>query len=273
MAKIMKLFKTVRAFLTTYKLPASALATFSFILLLPVSTQAQTLISPNYQTAMLELYTSQGCSSCPPAERWISGFTDDAKFWKEIIPINFRVDYWDYLGWEDHYSDPAFSSRQRRYQQLGHSRTVATPGFIINGKGWHGWFYNKPLRAENLNNAGVITIKLDRLDDQYHANLTFDKPSSINEPLVANFAIMGFGLEDKITRGENRGKTFIQDFVVLTHSKEILRSDDEQHTATSYLPDVSKHQAKQLAVVAWISKAADPSPIQAVGDWLENKEK
>jgi hypothetical protein len=57
----------------------------------PVNTQV--LTSPVHQTSMLELYTSQGCSSCPPAERWISTLADDPQVWKEIIPINFRVDY------------------------------------------------------------------------------------------------------------------------------------------------------------------------------------
>lgn len=67
--------------------------------------------TPN-QTTVLELYTSQGCSSCPPAEKWISGFVDSDKLWTELVPINFHVDYWDYLGWKDPFADSAFSKRQ-----------------------------------------------------------------------------------------------------------------------------------------------------------------
>lgn len=240
----------------------------------------QTLVSPNHQTVMLELYTSQGCSSCPPAEKWISSFTDDPKLWKELIPINFRVDYWDYLGWKDQYSNPLFSERQRSYQRLGHSHTVATPGFIINGKGWNGWFYRKSMTAESLSNAGVLTVSIP--DDETPKNTPQTKRVSIHfehqqgklQTLKANLAIMGFGLEDYIKRGENRGKTFVQDFVVLAYNSTPLISQVDSAVAHIPFPDLSAltqtHQPTRYAIAVWISKDNDPSPIQAVGSWIES---
>ncbi|HDY92513.1 MAG TPA: DUF1223 domain-containing protein, partial [Pseudoalteromonas sp.] len=67
-----------------------------------------TISSTANPTTFLELYTSQGCSSCPPAEKWISKFTDDEKLWTDLIPINFHVTYWDYLGWKDPFASAVF---------------------------------------------------------------------------------------------------------------------------------------------------------------------
>ena len=53
------------------------------------------------QTALLELFTSEGCSSCPPAERWLTSLKESARLWKEFVPVAFHVDYWDHLGWRD----------------------------------------------------------------------------------------------------------------------------------------------------------------------------
>ena len=76
------------------------------------------------QTGLLELYTSEGCSSCPPADRWLSSLKDDDGLWQELIPVAFHVDYWDYLGWRDRFAARDFSQRQRRYAAEQSMRTV-----------------------------------------------------------------------------------------------------------------------------------------------------
>ncbi len=79
---------------------------------------------------VVELYTSQGCSSCPPADKLLG---DLAK--KEgIIALSLHVDYWDYLGWKDVFSSPAFADRQRRYAQAAGSTMIYTPQMVIGGK-------------------------------------------------------------------------------------------------------------------------------------------
>ncbi len=87
-----------------------------------------------HAVALLELYTSEGCSSCPPADRWLKslpaqGFTSD-----RVIPLSLHVDYWDYLGWKDPFSQRKFTLRQRRMQEINRLPTIYTPQFIINGK-------------------------------------------------------------------------------------------------------------------------------------------
>jgi hypothetical protein len=62
---------------------------------------------------LLELYTSEGCSSCPPAEQWFSTLKQSPRLWKEIVPVAFHVNYWDQLGWKDKLASPANTARQR----------------------------------------------------------------------------------------------------------------------------------------------------------------
>src|SRR5579859_7181132 len=71
--------------------------------------------SRTQQTALLELYTSEGCSSCPPAEAWLSRLKGSPVLWKDFVPVAFHVDYWDYLGWRDKLGARQFSERQRAY--------------------------------------------------------------------------------------------------------------------------------------------------------------
>ena len=92
--------------------------------------------SPPTQVDLIELYTSEGCSSCPPADRWVSSLQDEPGLWRDFIPLAFHVDYWDYIGWVDRFASPAFTARQYRYAAQQSMRTVYTPGFFNNGKEW-----------------------------------------------------------------------------------------------------------------------------------------
>src|SRR5437899_10682781 len=78
-------------------------------------TTGVTFQSSEKQTALLELFTSEGCSSCPPAEAWLSRLQDSTGLWRDVVPVAFHVDYWDYLGWRDRWAAKDFSERQRAY--------------------------------------------------------------------------------------------------------------------------------------------------------------
>jgi len=80
--------------------------------------------------AVVELFTSQGCSSCPPADRVVYDLSKEPG----IVALSFPVDYWDYLGWKDTLASPAFSARQRAYAEARGDRQVFTPQVIVNGK-------------------------------------------------------------------------------------------------------------------------------------------
>ena len=90
-------------------------------------------------TPLLELFTSEGCSSCPPAEEWLSRQSKSPELWKRFVPVAFHVDYWNYLGWTDPYSSPEWSARQRDYSDSGkHARSIRLVFFSTAANGESG---------------------------------------------------------------------------------------------------------------------------------------
>jgi len=96
----------------------------------PMRAAAPALHAAPAAPVLVELYQSQGCSSCPPAEAWLNGVADRPG----LIALSFEVTYWDYLGWKDRFASPEFTQRQRDYAARNASREVYTPQFWINGQ-------------------------------------------------------------------------------------------------------------------------------------------
>ena len=212
------------------------------------------------RVALLELYTSEGCSSCPPADRWLRELKSDPRLWKDFVPVAFHVDYWDYIGWEDPFARPAFSQRQRRYAEDGRARTVYTPGFFNNGKEWRGWFRGA---APRFDHAPVGTLSTALEGDQVFVR--FDPRSDAYDDLIVHVAILGMDLETEVRAGENRGRTLQHDFVVLELVSRSLVKSDQGFATTTALSDIG--QGKR-ALVAWVSERDDQAPIQVVGGYL-----
>lgn len=157
---------------------------------------------------ILELFTSQGCSSCPPADAILAKYAiqDDPN----IIPLAFHIDYWDYIGWEDPYSKAEFSERQRNYAALFKSQSIYTPQLIINGKtqlsgnneSKINTVVNKELAIEKKNQITIekATVSKDQLNIEYRMT-ELSTQTNINIALVKKKEIT------KIKRGENSGLT------------------------------------------------------------------
>lgn len=246
---------------------------FSLCLTLPTIAFASVsfnLTSNAEQTLLLELYTSEGCSSCPPADRWLSKFKQDPRLWKLIVPVAFHVDYWNYLGWSDKFSRLEFSSRQRQYASLRYANTVYTPGFFQNGREWRGWFSKPSIElntaAQAKNNVGVLTVSIS--DNKLSAKFSPSRESKW--PLKLNVAQLGLGIKSKIEDGENEGKTFTHDFVVLSHQIFIGRGiKNVHHWDTNFNRlTLDNGHTKSNALAIWVTAGDDPTPIQAVGGEL-----
>lgn len=220
----------------------------------------QTLTSSEQPTPVLELYTSQGCSSCPPAEKWLSSLTQSPDLWKQVIPLAFHVDYWDYLGWQDPFANQSYSARQRAYARSGGASSVYTPGFIVAGHEWRGWFQHQPLRLPEQHKAvGRLQLSLD--GNAVEAEFKPQQPAP--KGLTLYVARLGFGINTQITNGENAGKTIKHDFVVL--SLQQVSATRDNHWRTQLHKD---SRGERQAVVAWLGEANDPVPYQAVGGWI-----
>jgi hypothetical protein len=217
--------------------------------------------SAKNQTILLELFTSEGCSSCPPADRWLSRWKHDARLWKKVVPLAFHVDYWNYLGWTDRFAKPAYSSRQRRYADKGYAASVYTPGIFTDGREWRGWFRNPQLKLKSSPSVGTLRVTAD----PRNLSALFDPVQPMDKSLVLNVAVIGFDIHSAIAGGENRGKVLNHDFVVLDW--RVLQEKSAHRWQTS-LHDLDLSQPYARALAVWVTSADDPTPIQATGGWL-----
>jgi len=234
---------------------------FSFISI--SHAQPQTFSSGDKQVNVIELYTSEGCSSCPPADEWLSNFKNDLSLWKALIPLAFHVDYWDYIGWKDRFAEAQFGDRQRYYAFSDQLSGVYTPGVMLNGREWRGWYRGQNIK-QTMEKGGElsVTVNGDQLDVSFEST---DTKALLN----LNIAILGFDLKSDINRGENRGRELTHDFVVLGHKQVRLQREDAQFKVSTELPEL-KLRADKLAIAVWVNQSRDLTPLQATGGWLND---
>lgn len=181
-------------------------------LLAPAAQAATcTAISTPTRAALLELYTSEGCSSCPPADRWLSQLPPDGG----VVPLAFHVDYWDRLGWKDPFGDAAFSQRQRaRNRGAG---WVYTPQVMLDGKDYREWYRNRsPLLPAS---AAPVSLRLTVTAAPAHidAHVTSRFAPSAHPPDAQLFiALYENRLTTHVAAGENARRTLNHDYVVRT---------------------------------------------------------
>lgn len=224
----------------------------------PLMADSARITSGDKQVALVELFTSEGCSSCPPAEAWMNRFVKDETLWKQVIPLAFHVDYWDYIGWKDSFAQSRFSERQYRYQKEGGIRTVYTPGVLLNGKEWRGW----QRQSAKASNAPVGSLLLDISTQGIAAQFKpLTKPTG---DLQLHVAILAFGISTEVAAGENSGRQLAHEFVVVGLNDAVSSNLSWQMT----LPTVRTVGAKRHALVAWVSERDKQRPLQAVGDWI-----
>lgn len=165
-------------------------------------------------TPLIELYTSEGCSSCPPADRWLAGLQPG-----RVVPLALHVDYWDYIGWRDRFAEPRFSERQRDSVRRAGGRVIYTPQVMLDGRDFRGWgsaatfektlgeIAAKPARASLTLNAdargkGAWLIRLD-------GRVALRKGRA-----AAYLAVVESGLESDVHAGENKGERLRHGHVV-----------------------------------------------------------
>jgi len=205
---------------------------------------------------LIELYTSEGCSSCPPAEHYLNSFVDSPELWRKYVPLAFHVDYWDYIGWEDRFAQPQFKQRQYNHRRLGNLKSVYTPGWITGGNEWRGFFRGHKVTPQKQA-GGLLQARLDK----QQLNVSYE-PNQQHRTLIAHVALLGFDLSSQVTAGENSGRLLKHQFVVL--DKQQKPQDNFQWSFT--LPQVDTSQRHALAI--WISER-NQKPLQVTADWLK----
>ena len=231
------------------------------------TTFSQTFTSTTKPIQLIELYTSEGCSSCPPADKWLNKLRFHPKLWSDFIPVAFHVDYWDYIGWHDPFASKQFSLRQRQYARESNLSSVYTPAMLVNGVEWTSWRRQSRLKLSSISsNTGTLSVRLNNGKISAHYQPTEPQASG----LVLNVAILGFDIESKINAGENNGRTFNHDFIVLGFQRlamEII--EDGSFSATlEQLPTLSQ-QSTKLAISTWVNSEESLTPLQTTGGWIK----
>ena len=243
---------------TTFRLPSYIALGLVIFLFSSTLGQAQTFKSPEQAVPLIELFTSEGCSSCPPADRWMKNLVNSEHLWNKFVPMAFHVDYWDYIGWKDPFASREYSQRQRRYASEFNEPSVYTPGLRLGGKLWQRWYLNSAPNELETEKVGRITLEVKN-STEFVAS--FSQP---NNAMQLNIAILGLGMNSQVTLGENRGKTLQHDFVVLGISRYSSATIGQWQ---GVLPE-PKLTANQYAIAAWITQGGSQRPIQATGGYL-----
>ncbi len=186
---------------------------FTFLPEIPVSDE-----NKDGGFALVELFTSQGCSSCPAADAYLSRLIKRADSKNQpIMALSFHVNYWNRLGWKDPFSNQKFTARQQRYARVFGNNTIYTPQLIVNGS--KAFESARPNVIDQGIEIGLKTapgfhIKVDNIkmiQNALHFTVNLDAPG---EGLDLNLALVERGLTTVIRAGENGGKTLRHDNVV-----------------------------------------------------------
>jgi hypothetical protein len=220
--------------------------------------------SSENQTSLLELYTSEGCSSCPPAEAWLSGLKGSPGLWKDFVPVAFHVDYWDYLGWRDPWSSKTFTDRQHAYARAWRSDSVYTPGCVLNGKEWRAWSRSRSV-ATSTAKPGVLKVSSSDLKN-WDVSFTLSTPP--NESYEAHAALLASGLTSDVKAGENKGRRLDHDFIVISLNRCLLKPDGNGLRGRFELRLANKEPAGAGALAVWITHRGELDVLQATGGWL-----
>ena len=240
-------------------MPGRLAGLFLLFFSLPLSAGELVLSSGDKPGVLMELYTSEGCSSCPPLERYLNEFKSDDALWKPYIPLAFHVDYWNYIGWEDRFAAPEFAERQRGHARERHVSSVYTPSLIVNGTGWRPGFLDA-LPPVASHPTGKLEVRVSQ--DTLTADFT---PLAEQAPaLDLHIALLGMDLVSRITAGENKGRTSRHEFVVIGFKSV---SGPGGHWQTR-LPDLHYPDAEFRALAVWVTPARSLRPLQAVGGYL-----
>jgi hypothetical protein len=218
--------------------------------------------SADTRTAVVELYTSEGCSSCPPADQWLRQLTlaNDSEL--DIIALAFHVDYWDYLGWKDRFSSSDYTSRQRLLGANNRQSTIYTPEFFVDGLETRG--ASKILDQIQQTNKQKAPLKLELTVSRNDDMLLLDLKSPANQNTVGQvhhrYFVYENNLSTEVESGENSGELLKHEQVVRYMSRAITLNPENQYSI-SIDPD---WKSANIGVAVLVTSPGNQTYLQAV---------
>jgi hypothetical protein len=219
-------------------------------------------IKANAQTAaasdpvLIELFTSQGCSSCPPAEALLDRWGTDLFNANKALPLAFHVDYWDYLGWKDPFSSPEASDRQRAYGAFFQSNSIYTPQMVIQGQvGFNG--ADSARAQRELLEAHTSSLPALGLSTHYGFNTLETRVTipntlaqNLNKDSILYVAVFENNLSTSVQKGENSGAVLNESFVV-RNLKAVNYGNIQGSEERLVLPQIPGTKASHLGIAVW----------------------
>lgn len=216
---------------------------------------------------VIELFTSQGCSSCPPADRVLTELGADPAYSGRVVPLAFHVDYWNQLGWADPLSSEDASERQRAYAGAFGTSRIYTPQLVVGGRTecvGSNESAARELIARALGEKPLGTIELalsasaGGVEIEAKATLATGAPRA-----VLLLAVVESGLVTPIGRGENARRTLANDHVVRRLERlGTVEPGEEASRRTRRIPFDSSWQTGKLSLVAFLQ---DPESLVILG--------
>ena len=209
---------------------------------------------------LIELYTSEGCSSCPPADRWLSALERDPDLWERFVPIAFHVTYWNYLGWSDKFGRAEFDERHHQVAARAAAQ-VYTPGIFAGSREWRAWRRGARVpQHPGVSPGGKLNVSV--VNEQVHVSFDPETPSANPAAHLVWLRIA----ETDVKHGENKGRRLRHDFVAgQIHSVDLASNNaDDTWQGTIRIDPDERDNSRAIAV--WITMA-DGSLLQASGSW------
>lgn len=221
-----------------------------------------------HTTALVELYTSEGCDSCPPADMWLGslfgrGFRPD-----QVVPLALHVDYWDYIGWKDPFAKGEFSARQHRLARLKRPVFVYTPQVLLQGQDFRRWgsaefteavarINARPARARIA--LSIRAVTREAIQAELAAQLL-----DPDERAAVYLAAYENKLASDVGAGENRGKRLEHDFVVREWIGPIGFGETPKLEEKRALPLLPNANPKHSGVAAFVQNRSTGEVLQAL---------
>jgi hypothetical protein len=234
------------------------------------ATKACSATSAPHTTALVELYTSEGCDSCPAADRWLSSLLAQGFKPDRVVPLALHVDYWDYIGWKDPFAKGEFAVRQHKLARMRRPAIVYTPQVLLQGQDFRRWgssaFPEAVARINAKPARARITLSIDAVTPgaiQARLGAQLSDPTDLKNAAVY-LAAYENKLASEVRAGENRGKRLEHDFVVREWIGPIGFGEGLKLEEKRALPLLPNAKAKHLGVAAFVQNRSNSEVLQAL---------
>ncbi len=224
------------------------------------------------RVALLELYTSEGCNSCPPTDRWVSNLPQPTFVPQRLVVLAFHVDYWNYLGWPDRFSQKRFTERQQALVRVNGLRTAYTPQLVLNGRDFRNTSgIEKQVGHINTQVPSVnLTLRGAKKDSTLKANVSVNPLTpTTQEPMELYVALYENNLVSEVKAGENRGERLQHDFVVRVLIGPVAVAPNKPTHWDGQIPLAADWKTADMGLAAFVQSTRSGEVLQATTQLIQ----